>query len=324
MRSFWGLGMKKSLALGIGAIALGGCALPVPLQVASWALDGISYLATDKSMTDHGLSMVAQQDCALLRGLTEGSVCKNWDDAATLVADAGGDGPERLAVTPPTVRIGYAASAHSDIPPLNTDIDDAMPNVEMLANFDTAAGSDERVQAPPRQAMRPELTPAPKAVRARIKTTLKAAAPMRPRTVTPRRQTVSLPVTAMAELPIPAVAPSTALRFAATARDEPVAGVYYVIGSFRNFINARSFAGQYEQLVPEVLAAKLDGAPVYRVVVGPVRSGREKSVYRRVATAGLKDSWAIRVVPGDWLLARRVIERKRRIGIGQELAHATR
>ena len=49
------------------------------LQVASWALDGISYIATGKSVTDHGISAVTQRDCALLRGFTEGQVCRDAD-----------------------------------------------------------------------------------------------------------------------------------------------------------------------------------------------------------------------------------------------------
>ena len=41
--------------------------MPLPFQIASWALDGISYIATEKSVTDHGISIIAQKDCALLR-----------------------------------------------------------------------------------------------------------------------------------------------------------------------------------------------------------------------------------------------------------------
>jgi len=44
----------------------------MPLQVASWALDGISYIMTEKSVTDHGISVVAQKDCAVWRGVTAG------------------------------------------------------------------------------------------------------------------------------------------------------------------------------------------------------------------------------------------------------------
>ena len=80
--------MKNALAFICTVILLGGCALPVPVQVASWALDGLSYLATQKTVTDHGISIVAQKDCALLRGITEGELCREWDDLGTLVADA--------------------------------------------------------------------------------------------------------------------------------------------------------------------------------------------------------------------------------------------
>ena len=30
------------------AMLISGCAMPLPYQIASWALDGISYIATDK------------------------------------------------------------------------------------------------------------------------------------------------------------------------------------------------------------------------------------------------------------------------------------
>ena len=40
--------MKRLLVLGTAAVILGGCALPVPVQIASWALDGLSYLMTEK------------------------------------------------------------------------------------------------------------------------------------------------------------------------------------------------------------------------------------------------------------------------------------
>ncbi len=313
MCSVWGLGMKKALVVGAGVLVLGGCALPVPLQVASWALDGISYLATDKSITDHGISMVAQKDCAIFRGITDGDVCRNWDDAATLVAEAGKDAqPQRPVTTTPSVRVGYSTAVQSDIPPLSTELDDSLPNVDVLANFDTAAGPAEGDEQKTSFATRPMkvIQPQPKPVVVKHKK----------KRVMPK----VLPVTATAELPVPPVRVTTSVRLAAATSLEPVAGIYYVIGSFRNYGNAHGLAERYEELVPEVLAAKLDGAPVFRVVVGPIDEGQEKAVLRRVARAGVRDSWAIRVVAGDWLLARQVIDRKRRFGGGLELARATR
>ena len=68
---------KLALIIFLGT-TVGGCAaLPVPVQIASWALDGLSVITTQKSLTDHGLSMVSNQDCAIWRGFTEGEICRD-------------------------------------------------------------------------------------------------------------------------------------------------------------------------------------------------------------------------------------------------------
>ncbi len=70
--------MRKVALVTLLCTAISGCAaLPVPIQIASWALDGLSVITTQKSLTDHGLSMVSDQDCALWRGLTEGNICRD-------------------------------------------------------------------------------------------------------------------------------------------------------------------------------------------------------------------------------------------------------
>lgn len=56
---------------------LGACAVPPAVTVASLAADGVSYAATGKSMTDHGLSAATGEDCALLRFIKHQSVCRN-------------------------------------------------------------------------------------------------------------------------------------------------------------------------------------------------------------------------------------------------------
>lgn len=53
-----------------------GCAVPPAVTVVSLAADGVSYLATGKSVTDHGLSAATAEDCALLRPvLSDKPVC---------------------------------------------------------------------------------------------------------------------------------------------------------------------------------------------------------------------------------------------------------
>ena len=62
------------LLLAAAAVMLSGCGLPPIFTVASLAFDFASYGSTGKTVTDHGISMVLQQDCALLRGL-QSEVC---------------------------------------------------------------------------------------------------------------------------------------------------------------------------------------------------------------------------------------------------------
>lgn len=71
--------MSKRLLILACALMLGGCALPVPLQIASWAIDGLLFITTEKTMADHGVSLVVQRDCAMLRVVTEGALCREAD-----------------------------------------------------------------------------------------------------------------------------------------------------------------------------------------------------------------------------------------------------
>ncbi|MCH7957260.1 MAG: hypothetical protein IIB63_06885 [Proteobacteria bacterium] len=81
---------KRGAALVLCSVLLSACTLPMPLRFASWALDGIAYLTTEKSVTDIGLSVVAQQDCALWRGVTGEQICRSEDGTAIALAAAEG------------------------------------------------------------------------------------------------------------------------------------------------------------------------------------------------------------------------------------------
>ena len=91
--------MSKRILILAFALMLGGCALPVPLQIASWAVDGLLFITTEKTMADHGVSLVAQRDCAMLRVVTEGALCRDVDPT-TAVA---------VAELPPTIGVNIAA-----------------------------------------------------------------------------------------------------------------------------------------------------------------------------------------------------------------------
>ena len=59
--------MLRRLLIVVCPLFVGACAVPLPLQLASWAADGLSYLMTSKSFTDHGLSAAFGPACAVHR-----------------------------------------------------------------------------------------------------------------------------------------------------------------------------------------------------------------------------------------------------------------
>jgi len=109
-------GEKKSvriaIVLGAAALAVSGCALlPGPVGIALLALDGVSYVVSKKSVADHGISIVMQQDCALWRGVTEDPICYP-DGEATMIAET--EDTLDLAVADAGIRSAHSAPAGVD------------------------------------------------------------------------------------------------------------------------------------------------------------------------------------------------------------------
>jgi hypothetical protein len=76
--------MRLLLAIGLACAlgsTLGGCgivAVPPAVTIASYAADGISYLATGKSLSDNAVSEVADEDCVLLRAAMMRNPCQPY------------------------------------------------------------------------------------------------------------------------------------------------------------------------------------------------------------------------------------------------------
>ena len=312
--------MKRLAVLGAGLILLGGCALPVPVQIASWALDGISYLMTDKSVTDHGISVLARKDCAVLRGLLDpGDFCREFGDNATVLADG----------------MSYD-NLFSDDQILSSEVD-ALAEFETaagLAEFETAGGGDTTVLETTdtmidRAGHMSEMGVLTNA-RANIEDGVEEAASLVsaamifegriPLDVFPQQivvhartlgeilqsqQAMLGDVEDLGPYSVVAVAKAWTARTTKIMETglEPAVGYYFVIGSFRDHANARKLRNQYQGLTPSVLAAKLDNIILYRVVVGPFAKTEEQTIQKNIFRAGIADSWAIQVKPGDWQMA---------------------
>lgn len=244
--SRWGLILAS-------VVVLSGCALPLPVRVASWALDGISYLATDKSITEHGISFVAKKDCSIVRGVMRKQLCIDGAPSDTAVAalDDGGD-----------AEIGTPGDDVEAFAKALADADD-------LDKFETAAGPASNPPNSQESTLIAAPTAAPTAAHRVVRddpviATLSAAVPPRRPQWQPRA--VSTPVGP---------------------------GFYYVVGSFRYMDNAQSLADDHPSLAPTIVEAPLDGETHFRVVVGPFERLRGKGLRGRLRRAGISDAWAI-------------------------------
>ncbi len=72
MRHAWAALLLTAPAL----LPLGGC-LPPAVTVASYAVDGASYAVSDKSLSDHGLSVASGEDCATWHFFVGRAVCED-------------------------------------------------------------------------------------------------------------------------------------------------------------------------------------------------------------------------------------------------------
>src|SRR5579863_4868847 len=87
-------GMRRYPLLAL-PILVSGCALPPAVVIASYAADGVSYISSGKSLEDHGLSAVMDQDCALHRVLMEKPICSDFKP--TDVTASAGSPPDGTA-----------------------------------------------------------------------------------------------------------------------------------------------------------------------------------------------------------------------------------
>lgn len=68
-------------------LLVSGCALPVSVQIASFAATGFSYMTTGKGISDHAVSAVAEQDCAIHRIALGEEICSETDDKGSVVVE---------------------------------------------------------------------------------------------------------------------------------------------------------------------------------------------------------------------------------------------
>ncbi len=333
--------MKRGALLVVSAFLLGACALPVPVQLASWALDGISLITTHKSVADHGLSLIANEDCAMWRAIEGDSICSGNDAGSTVVAVAAAESPEELA------SFETAAGSPEDnkdinpvfvspaLPPLDKPTLPEYSREQDPSEFADAWAYIQSSSPPPEMPTAAKPDNVSKTGPHPIATSLPAAGSVthHPAAVDGTKVTAWFPIE-MPPLKVasnsrePAVvkakplkkAPNTAVSTVYGTNDKarpPVKlvikspdtntikvkpGFYFIIGSFSKRDRAFSLAAKHSLLKPKVAISQMDGGEVNRVIVGPFTSGDKDAVHHRLRKDGIFDAWAARINPARWSL----------------------
>jgi hypothetical protein len=84
----------RTIVAALACASLAGCAVPPVVQMISWGVTGVSYIATGKGLSEHVLSVALDRDCAVMHVLDGEAFCLPWDgpvpndseDTDTLVA----------------------------------------------------------------------------------------------------------------------------------------------------------------------------------------------------------------------------------------------
>lgn len=149
-------------------IPLASCVLPPAVTVASFAADGISLVATGKTVGDHALSTAANEDCRMWRLLTGGPVCRTASPAP--VATAAPSPAPAAASSAPAPSPDPTAALPSAAPPAAPGLADSprtSPSPTALAVPSRAASeatlSTAAIEAIP-TVPSAKLAPAPRAV----------------------------------------------------------------------------------------------------------------------------------------------------------------
>jgi hypothetical protein len=256
----------RTLVLPVSLIFLSGC-VPAGFTIASYAVDGVSYAGSGKSLTDHMLSDWKGRDCATWRILKSRPICKDFT-------------PEEIARRKrnrDSIRhdVGHAYIA-TNLDGIDLDTGDALA---------TKSKTDQK----------------PRIVRPVSATTIHKPAtpnaggkPVRLKPAPVKRE--DLPATGGDAKPlVKRPAKPIATRHARSVRRAPAASRYLVFGSFRHRNEAVRFAGRHAVMQPAILPVRVRGKRYYRVVVHA--EGREAlaTARHRLRRNGVKDAFTMRI-----------------------------
>jgi len=286
------------------AIPLSGCILPPVMVAASYAGDALLAVGTDKTSSDHLLSMMEKRDCAMWRVIKGRPICQDWADGkdpyekyrdpdGNQVATAGSDagftatmakdsrqgverGQSAANERRDDVKSGVLLAQAGGTVPVTTAADVRRANQPDRSQSDRNQTDRMLPTGPFNPAGVPPITstadtPAPTPTNNAV-----TPAPLAP---LPTKTVDNAPVNDGAPITQPIPPAATAENNKPVVSKPPVVakdGVkdsernrYVVIGSYRQQDNAQRVMREQRELKPVMQSVTVKGTQYYRVVAGP-------------------------------------------------------
>ncbi|MCC4241370.1 SPOR domain-containing protein [Thalassospira povalilytica] len=320
--------MKKILVVA-APLALGACGGPIELTVAKLAGDLISYVTTGKSTTDHAVSIVAAQDCALHRPLFDQDVCKDEEtileeEAAALAVmgepeikrEIRAARPEIYAVNAPAENWSRPADMtatpiiKTDLPPRASVSEAALdapvaPVYEVATNdgltdtqpVEVASASEQLdlgdVNSYGREGNVLDPQAEADAAIAGYVPDAKPAEPALSGTVTAALVDTTVMTDDGTTVSAPIDVTKDGQGLAGDVLAAPLPGDYVILASFTDKLRAQKALEIYHEYQPRLLNALVSGRTYMRVAVGPLSAEHANDLRLLAAKKGVKDPWIV-------------------------------
>ncbi|MDH3240135.1 MAG: hypothetical protein OEO83_05660 [Alphaproteobacteria bacterium] len=238
---------------------LAGCAAALPPQLAlvSQAADGVAYVFTGKSGTDHLVSAAFRRDCAVIRMVQGEAICKaRREDTelgqAEIQIYGGHPGAALDAPAAGDQTVALASVAPGPPPAARTAADDAapVPPTSPVALLPSGPARPASVpDAPTRRDTRADRVPEP----------------------------------------APKAKPAPQARHTDS--------YYVVVGEYRNWSRALDRAGRQIVGIAAIVSRRDGGGKRHRVMLGPYRLAAARETRGKLAAGDAKVAWLVKACP---------------------------
>ena len=257
---------------GLLLFGLGGCGLPAVVTVGSYMADGVSALASGKTITDHAISVAVQEDCSLWRLVAGDRPCRPFPPggkpvlvAAAAEWAAGGempglaDDPARSVGTPP----GALAGDPVVLPP---HVGGFMMDLGAIAVASRSARG--------------------------LALGIAGTTPRPARRAVPGRR-LALPIMVDGLEAAPAAGPAALPHSRQPPEPAEIVprGKVLVIGSFRRIGFARKLAERWSAVSASIVPVEVAGRRFYRVVTAPTDADGIARQKRMLFEGGISRAW---------------------------------